>query len=274
MGYETKRVAKRLVIALIYLLLLGVVGLLIYALRVPAAPSCFDHIQNQNETGVDCGGSCKSCEAVKGLTVYEAKVFSTKEGFADVFAEVRNTNIDYGIHEFQYTFELYDRDDALITSKNGITYILPNSRKFIIEQAIATTRLPVKVKFLLRKTQFEEVKHYIKPRLNIINPSSKIVSSDQGGVLAVQGTVANQSSYNLDKVVIAIRLKDELGQTVAVNKHEVRTLEPSAYRFFQVQWLYRAPHFTDIDTEVDTNVFEESNYLKFLKSVPNPQPSQ
>jgi len=33
------------------------------------APTCDDRIQNQNETDVDCGGSCKKCEAAKRCSV-------------------------------------------------------------------------------------------------------------------------------------------------------------------------------------------------------------
>ncbi len=35
-------------------------------------PNCFDDIQNQNETGVDCGGECGACEASTGLVAHYA----------------------------------------------------------------------------------------------------------------------------------------------------------------------------------------------------------
>ena len=31
----------------------------------PACPSCEDGIQNQGETEIDCGGPCTSCESMK-----------------------------------------------------------------------------------------------------------------------------------------------------------------------------------------------------------------
>jgi len=265
MDYDTKRIFRRIVVALSYVLIFGGLWLLVYVLRTPPAPSCFDKIQNQGEQGIDCGGPCQSCEAIKQLTVYEASFFPTKPGFVDVFAEVNNPNVAYGVSQLAYTFTLYDRDGQVVGSKGGVTYILPNSTKFIVDQAVPIARGAFKVEFRPLSPKFEEVKNYIKPRLIIVGLASEIIGGQQGGVLAVQGNLANQTNYDLDKVFVAIRLKNELGQTVAVNKHEVRTLDAGAYRFFRATWPYRVPHFTDIQESVDTNVFEESNYLKFLK---------
>lgn len=264
MDYSVKRIFRRVVIALVYVLIIGGIGLVIYSLRTPAAPTCFDTIRNQNETGVDCGGNCKSCELIKNLTVFEAKVFPTKEGFADVFAEVRNTNLDYGVPQLGYTFQIFDRENQIVGEKAGVAYILPNATKFIIEQAIPVKRTPVRVEFYQLPANFQEIKDYVKPRLSVLGANNKVVSGAQGGVLAVEGTAFNQTNFGLDKVVIAVRLKNELGETVAVNRHEIRTLEAGERRFFQVTWVYRVPHFTLIDPIIDTNVFEESNYLKFI----------
>ena len=46
---------------LFYLFIIGAVAGLGYLIFKPVA-SCFDNLQNQNETGVDCGGPCEDCE--------------------------------------------------------------------------------------------------------------------------------------------------------------------------------------------------------------------
>lgn len=264
MDYSVKRIFRRIVVALVYVLLFGGLTLLINSLRTPAAPSCFDGIKNQDERGVDCGGACKSCEQIKNVTVFETKVFPTKPGFVDLFAEVRNDNIDYGIAEIRYTFEIFDRDGESVGTKNGITYILPNSTKFVIEQAVPVVRGPSRAEFHHFPAQFQEVKNYVKPNLTAIGTISKMVQLDEGGgVLAVEGKAGNQTNRDFDRVVVAIRLQNERGETVAVNRHEVRTLLSGEYRFYQVRWAYRVPHFTKIDSIVDTNIFEESNSLNF-----------
>ncbi|MBI3334977.1 MAG: hypothetical protein HY001_00560 [Candidatus Portnoybacteria bacterium] len=265
MNSDTKRIFKRIVIALIYFLVIGGIGLLWYALRQPPVASCFDNIQNQGEEGVDCGGSCKSCEEIKKLSLFEVKFFPTKKGFVDVFAELSNTNISYGVSQLAYTFELYDRDNTLVGAKSGVTYFQPNSTKFVIEQAIPVIKEAKTAKFQFAQPQFEEVKNYVKPRLNVLGVRSKPLGEGEAGFLAVQGNVINQTNFNFDKVELAIRLKNDAGETVAVNRHEVKTLTSNENRFFEARWPYRVPFFSKIEVEVDTNIFEESNYLKFLK---------
>ena len=65
-------------------LLLGIV-ILVYITWLVPKPSCTDGIQNQNETGVDCGGSCTAC-SLKHLeqmrVVQPPEIFSLSSGKA------------------------------------------------------------------------------------------------------------------------------------------------------------------------------------------------
>lgn len=256
---------RRIILAIFYIFLLGGVVYGISLLRKPADASCVDGIKNQGEEEIDCGGPCRSCEEAKKLGVFEVSFIPTKENFVDVIAEVRNDNISYGIAQFSYTFELYDRENNLVAAKKGNTFILPNSTKFIIEQAVNVTNTPEKVQFHFANPEFREVKGYIKPRLQILSVRRDLVGEKDNGMLRVQGNLVNQTNFDLDKAFIIVLLRDERGETVGVNKQEVKTLLSNEDRFFDMRWFYRVPHFTVIDTAADTNIFEESNYLKFLK---------
>src|SRR3989344_7202851 len=60
------------------------------------APSCTDSKQNQDETGIDCGGSCsRICTAeAQPPTVLFTKAIQNGEGRVDVIAEIENKNAD------------------------------------------------------------------------------------------------------------------------------------------------------------------------------------
>lgn len=257
--------AKRIILAILYISLLGGAIYGISLLLKPANSSCFDGVKNQREEGVDCGGPCKSCDEAKNLGIFEVSFIPTKEGLVDVIAEVRNDNISYGIAQFSYTFELYGKENNLVATKKGNTFILPNSTKFIIEQAISLTSTAKTVKFVYNDPKFKEVKEYIKPRLQILGARSNIPQEKDQGMLTVYGNLVNQTNFDLDKAFVTVLLRDERGQTVGVNKQEARTVLSNENRFFEMRWFYRVPHFITIDTVADTNIFEESNYLKFLK---------
>lgn len=263
MDPDAKRVFKRIVIALAYLLIIGSIGFTIYLFRQPPAPSCFDSIQNQGETGIDCGGPCKTCEQKKPLEIFEKKFFLTTPGKVDLFAEIRNVNLAFGVPSLRYTFDLYDRDGVFLGTRSGVTYILPDSTKFIVAHNLAVPKRPERVEFHFALPDFEEVRDYIKPRLAVIGLQTRPLDEHEGGFLAVRGNVLNQTNMSFDKVAVAIRLKNQAGETVAVNSHEVRTLVPNENRFFEVKWTYRLPDFTIPEFQVDTNIFEESNFLTF-----------
>lgn len=266
------RTIKQIAIALIYFLLIGGVIFLYFALRQPPAPSCSDGIKNQEEEGIDCGGPCKSCEQIKPLTRYEVEYFPTRQGFVDVFAEVRNSNISYGVPQLRYTFEIYDKENVLIGSRSGVSFMLPNSTKFVVEQAIPVQKTPAKALFTITKSDFQEIRDYIRPRLSILGDRTRPLREDEGGFLAYEGTVANQGNVDFDTVYITVRLMDDRGQTVAVNQHEVNTLRGNTNRFFDTKWVYRVPYYVKAEPQVDTNIFENSNYLDFLEQEANRRP--
>jgi hypothetical protein len=46
-----------------------------------AAPTCSDGIQNGDETGVDCGGSCAPCAAAENTVIFNGTTYSIDDGY-------------------------------------------------------------------------------------------------------------------------------------------------------------------------------------------------
>lgn len=97
------------------------------------APTCFDKKQNQEETGIDCGGSCISCDVFKlaSLKIYPAKYLIYDDKSMDLIAEVENPNSNYGVNDFDYKFVINGRNGE-IREATGNSFILQSSRKYII----------------------------------------------------------------------------------------------------------------------------------------------
>lgn len=252
---------KKIAIAIIFLLFLGSIGFLVYGLfpHAPAA-SCGDGIQNQGEAGIDCGGPCvQICANPEELILFQTKVIPTKEGFVDAFAELRNGNIAFGIPALRYTFEFYDAANALITSRAGVTYILPNDSKYIVESAIPVAREARSVKFTFHEPQFKAVKDYVKPRLVALNTAS----DDELGFTRVRGIIANQTNNSYESVMLTVLLRDDVDRVIAVNKQEITTLVSNEQRFFDLRWPYKKPFSRSIQTRVETNVFDDANVIRY-----------
>ena len=93
------------------------------------APSCMDNKQNQNETGVDCGGPCSYLCSVDETAprVAFVRAVSPQAGRTDVIAYIDNTNTNAQVQGAKYTVDVYDLNNKLVASKNGTVNLPPNT---------------------------------------------------------------------------------------------------------------------------------------------------
>ncbi len=115
------------------LLILGAVVLLVIAgisFKVfYTAPSCFDTKQNQDEEGIDCGGSCPyRCTAQEvAPTVLFTQTLRNSTGRTDIIASIENKNIDVAAKNVPYSVKLYSSTQNLIKEVRGILDLPPRA---------------------------------------------------------------------------------------------------------------------------------------------------
>lgn len=139
---------------LVILLIIGAVIIAFLAIVLIAtlakAPSCTDGIQNQNETGVDCGGSCAYlCTAqVQPPTVLFTKALAYGGGRTDVIATVENKNATAAAKNVPYRITLYGKGQALIQEVTGMVDLPPGTSVPIYVSQIASGKQAVTGVFL------------------------------------------------------------------------------------------------------------------------------
>lgn len=122
---EQRRIVVVSVVAGVLLLVLGIA--LTAKLYVP--PSCVDNKQNQDETGVDCGGSCPylcSQAQVAPVTLFST-VLATRSGRIDLAAAIENKNTTAGAKNVPFTVTLYAQDGQLVGTKQGAIDLPPRT---------------------------------------------------------------------------------------------------------------------------------------------------
>lgn len=104
--------------ALITLVLLA--GILIAVMY--EAPSCMDGKQNQDENGIDCGGSCAYlCSAdVEPARVAFVRALMNLSGRTDLIAYVENRNALAEAKNAPYVAEIFDAQGRLLGTREGI----------------------------------------------------------------------------------------------------------------------------------------------------------
>jgi|SRR3989344_144190 len=114
------------------------------------APTCFDGKQNQNETGVDCGGQCSlicKAEALPQIVRWQ-RVFRVVPGTWNAVAYVENPNTDSGALRVPYVFKLYDSRNILVAERHSLTDILPRKTFAVFEGGFSVgDRIPTRVVF-------------------------------------------------------------------------------------------------------------------------------
>lgn len=122
---------------ILLVILVIVAGLYLY---YKPLPTCFDGKQNQDELGVDCGGSCsKACSSqIVPLTTWWTRVFPTTPGNYDVAALVENQNSHFGVERIKYGIRLLDKNNVLLAERTGETFFNPQEKFVIYESNIVT----------------------------------------------------------------------------------------------------------------------------------------
>lgn len=98
------------------LLLAGIVIAVLYD-----APSCMDARQNQDETGIDCGGSCAYLcrNEVQEPRLSFARAVTNGSGRTDVIAYIENRNQAAEAKDARYTVEVFDELGDLLGKREG-----------------------------------------------------------------------------------------------------------------------------------------------------------
>src|SRR3989344_3830137 len=116
-----------------YLFLWLIAGFLVYLIFFRTTASCFDNIQNQNETGADCGGVCGiDCELkyINPLTVSRPLIFKNNDQIS-LWAKIRNPNLAYGSDKMEYKINFYDSQNNLLLSLSRSAFIYAGEAKDI-----------------------------------------------------------------------------------------------------------------------------------------------
>ena len=103
--------------------LIGMALLTVFVISIIyEAPSCLDQKLNQDETGIDCGGSCAylCAHEVQEPRVTFARTIENGSGRTDVIAYIENRNQNAEAKDARYTVEVFDEAGTLLGTKEGM----------------------------------------------------------------------------------------------------------------------------------------------------------
>ena len=229
------RLLKQLLYGSLYLAIFSGLIWLVYSLEFKAAPSCFDNDRNGDETGIDCGGSCISCEIknLQMLSVGNTILFEADRDFSAV-ASIRNPNDIFGVNFFDYEAIFYDKSGTALKSVRGTGFIYPGQEKNIIEAGAKITEgIPsrAEIKLLnendikwLRKEDFSEPEYGLR----------EISSYLENGQVVVSGFVENVKNFTYSRIIVSAFALDNLGTRMGAGKSEIKNLNKFGAANFKI----------------------------------------
>jgi len=262
-GIKSKRIVISVIYVVIFLLLVSMV-----AYKLKPKPTCFDGKLNQNEQGVDCGGVCaKQCEVVaeENLQVSETGfVASGIAGKYDLYGQVYNPNPFFGSNEFIYKFTIKDASGKIIVEKQGVSYILPGERKYLIEGNVELADVLGTAELSLSDIKWVQFTagDYQKPELKIVN---KVYSEITSGVnfSEATGLLKNESQFDFASIKVQIILRSLEGKIIALNSTQMNVVKAGENRDFRTFWPNRFPgEVRTVDTQTEVNVFKSESFVK------------
>ena len=199
------------------------------------APNCYDNVQNNDETGVDCGGSCvKICPfEAREPTVRWSRAFKVTNGQYNAVAYVENPNRLAATPELNYTFTLFD-EAGLIAERSGTTILPPNSVYPIFEGRIATGgRVPTRTFLEFSMPELWVPAEAGREQFTIVD--RVLTGADSKPKL--DATVRNNSLEEAKEVEVVATIFDAEGTALAASRTFVDNFAPRSDTDVVFTWL-------------------------------------
>lgn len=263
-----KHLIKQIFIAFVFILIISLIIFLIYYLIGRPRPSCFDGIQNQNEEGIDCGGICNSCEKVhpKEINVLWIKSIDVSNDFCNIVAKIKNNNQNYGSGNVSYTFKVYNSNGNLIGEQTGVTFILPNETKYIIQLKVNVSDTIEKITLDFDSIKWEQP---LKETSQLfISQKEYIIFGEGQPYSQVKGILINKNDLSFSKVYISILLFGSEQQLLEINTTEINDLLAGQERSFIANWFKKTSNqVTSVEIVAETNIFDPLNIIKIYNGL-------
>lgn len=245
---ENQRRNKKIVIAVIFFLIVGGLGFLIYRSVVPPAPE-----QTPNPT-----------VNLAPLQVVSTQLFNVQNNDYDFLAKISNSNSNYGSGDVEYTLTFYSAAGQQVSTKAGSFYILPGQTKYIIDSPLKFEQPVSRADMQIKSVDWQKLDPLSASGVALLVKNATFLQVNQSGTFAkAGGEVFNSSDFDLNKVDVALVLLDQTETPIAINKTEIRTFLARTTRGFEATWFAPFVGQTNrVDAEASTNVFENSNFLR------------
>ncbi|MDP1688886.1 MAG: hypothetical protein Q8L47_02015 [bacterium] len=239
------RTTKQIIYGVVYLIILFGIIYLVYISFLKPVPSCFDKKQNQNETGVDCGGECAACIGdTKNISVSLSSIFFAKEPVALV--RLSNPNNQVGSKSIIYTVNVLDSGGSILKTFNGETFVYPGDQEKNLVFPLIGIQEARSLRVTLGSPKWIRIEEFSKPNISFASTPKRI----ENGHIIIEGDITNNETLLFDNIDIGALFYGSSGALVGVSKTAVQTVRAFERRAFTIDFP-----FGNLDINLDATKF-------------------
>lgn len=233
MKLDWARRRQLITIAIVFGSLL-IIGLTIFFI-LHARPTCFDNKQNQDETGVDCGGICAAqCRDTHlGIKTLWTKTFAIRKGMYDVASLVENPNLDASIPQLNYMVELFDDAGRTLLSRSYSTFANAGDHFTLFAGGLDTLGVDATKARLTIEPGYRYVKAAPPVERKVSVLGYELITPDTSPRLLA--TLQNQTTDTLRNIPVTATVSDRNGP-VGVSQTYIDELLPRATKRVTFTW--------------------------------------
>ena len=209
---------------------LGLIGALLFFgasfLTFHKAPSCVDNIQNQDEQGIDCGGSCPYlCTALEeDPSVRFTTAIAGAPGRTDVVAYVDNKNAHAAARAVPYDIKLYGTDHQLVQDVTGTIDLPPGASVPVFVPGVTSGNQNVAEAFLTIDPT--SIRWYAAEDTRVVPKVGSPVLFGTTEAPRIRASLTNPSTAPLTNVRTIVLVYNLAGNVMAASQTIVATVPP------------------------------------------------
>ena len=201
------RTSKQLLYGGFYLIFWVIIIGFIYLTFFKSIPTCFDQVENQTETDIDCGGVCGSCaiHQAKQPKVLDSLYLVGANNQLLVLAQLQNPNSLVSISKIPYRAILFDKNNqALGMFKSTANLYIGESRWVSFVGEVPDPAKISSLKIELDPAIFNDQK-LEAPIIRIQNDKKTINGTDWG----IEAEVLNPNPFLIKNITILSLMRDQ-----------------------------------------------------------------
>lgn len=214
MNWAVRR--KVLIISLIASVLIAIAAATTFAI-VYETPTCTDGKQNDDETGIDCGGSCayQCLVDMERPVVRFARAFSPQPERYDVIAYIDNREATLEVKGMHVTAEIYDINRVLLETRKTIVDLPAGGTAPIYIPEAYRGGAPVGQVFI--EIDDASLKFYA-PKKKPVVPVVTNIETQNTDAPRIRATLMNPTAFPIYDVRPVATVFDQAGNAIAASQ--------------------------------------------------------